>query len=80
MDHVKKFLAKLRPEMRDKVELVIRNIYMRNLALYHVKQLHDLKHTFRIRIGHCRIIFYMDRYEVHILDVRKRDDTTYNNL
>ena len=80
MDKITKALEKLERRERDKVELAIARILLRQLAEYDVKKVQGLKNLYRIRIGRHRIIFFMTKERVIVVDVTKRDENTYKNL
>lgn len=50
------------------------------IGAYSVQKIQGSRHLYRIRVGQFRIIFYMDRNDIEIVDVERRNEHTYKNL
>jgi len=80
MEKIKKFLLKLSPGERQKVEEILQHIAGGNLEQLNVKKLKGYKDVFRVRFGSIRIIFAIRSMKRKIIDVSRRNDSTYRDL
>lgn len=78
MHKIDKFLSKLDKYERSVLIPVITQIVGGTLEGLDVKKLKGVDNRYRVRIGKNRIIFEMKGKIAILLDVTKRDDTTYN--
>jgi mRNA-degrading endonuclease RelE of RelBE toxin-antitoxin system len=77
MTKLEKFLAKLIPKERAIVEHLLERIIKFDLQGLDVKKLKDMDGLYRVRKGDIRIKFYIVGKSVQILDIERRNDTTY---
>ena len=78
VDHIEKYLRKLRDKESIMCEKIILDIYADQIDPYDVKKLSGYKDLYRIRKGKIRIIFRKDnRFGNAILKVSDRNENTY---
>ena len=80
MQKIKKFLKKINPIDRSRVNGYIERIMTGDIAGMDIQRLTDVKDTFRVRVGRVRIIFERIEGKVEILEVGWRNDNTYQGL
>lgn len=80
MEKIKKFLLKLSPEERQRVEEILLHIVGGKVEHLNVKKLKGYKDVYRVRFGSIRIIFTKRDMNRKILDVSRRSDSTYRDL
>ena len=78
MDKISKFLKKLSKDSRCRLEQLISQILIGDLSGLDVKKLKGEINLFRVRKGDLRIIFLKTKDTVRIIDIDRRNDTTYN--
>ena len=78
MDKISKFLKKLPKDSRYLLEQLISQILIGDLSGLDVKKLKGEINLFRVRKGDLRIIFLKTKDTVRIIDIDRRNDTTYN--
>ena len=78
MDKISKFLKKLPKDSRYRLEQLISQILIGDLSGLDVKKLKGEINLFRVRKGDLRIIFLKTKDTVRIIDIDRRNDTTYN--
>ena len=78
MDKISKFLKKLPKDSRYRLEQLISQILGGDLSELDVKKLKGEVNLFRVRKGDLRIIFLKTKDTVRIIDIDRRNDTTYN--
>lgn len=79
MEKLKKFLSRLTPAEREKVEQIITAILSGRYQNLDLKKLKGHRDIFRVRVGSIRIIFTVSGTDIHLLEISRRDDTTYRN-
>jgi mRNA-degrading endonuclease RelE of RelBE toxin-antitoxin system len=79
-DKIKKFLARLSPQELNRVLAVMYDIENNDIDSLDIKPLKGQKHTYRVRKGRVRIIFYSKNEKVVIISVSNRDDQTYSGF
>jgi mRNA-degrading endonuclease RelE of RelBE toxin-antitoxin system len=77
MDKIKKYLSRLSPKDKVRIDEVVDKLRSRDTEDLQIKKLKGLKNKFRVRIGKNRIIFKGLGDELKILDIDKKDDNTY---
>lgn len=80
MDHIEKFLRKLRKKEYGAMLLIMMQLRNDFRKVPHVKALSGKKGWYRIRVGRYRIIFIVEEGKVEIRRITKRDDNTYRGL
>ena len=76
-DKIIKYLARLGETDRVKIRETIYRILNSDLVGIDIKKLQSSGNVYRARAGDHRIIFEKIGNESQIIDVKKRDDTTY---
>jgi len=79
MDKLVKFLRKLNSEELSLIEKVLVEIKRNNVAQYDVKKLTGHNDIYRLRIQRFRIIFKKDKDSIDILDIARRNESTYKD-
>lgn len=77
MNKIDKFLARIPHIDRQKIIMAIECIIEKNTKNLDIKKLKGISNRYRIRVGIYRIQFEMEEESIVIVDVSKRDDTTY---
>ena len=78
MHKLDKSLSKLSKSDRDKMLLVLVAIESRHFDGLDLKKLRGVSHRYRVRVGKMRVIFEMTDEYIHLVDITKRSDNTYN--
>ena len=78
MNRIQKFLSKLNKKERVVADELIACILSSELYDLNVKKLRGFSSLYRVRKGDLRIIFSQSDRGVNILDVSRRNDSTYN--
>jgi mRNA-degrading endonuclease RelE of RelBE toxin-antitoxin system len=78
MIKLEKFLSKLVPKERVVVQNLAERIIKLDLAGLDVKKLTDSDGIYRVRKGDIRIKFIIVGKSANILEIGRRNDTTYN--
>ena len=78
MNRIQKFLSKLNKKERVVADELIARILSSELYDLNVKKLRGFSSLYRVRKGDLRIIFSQSDRGVNILDVSRRNDSTYN--
>lgn len=81
MDKIEKALAKLSPQEREALRVVLMRILAGDLGGLDVKKLKGRDNVYRVRKGKMRVIF-LKRYDggISVLAVERRSDTTYSSF
>lgn len=79
-DPIVKAFQKLSPKQQIVFKRLFLDIKNRTIGSYDVKQLKGHKNIFRIRKGEYRVIFLMDKYNIDILALEKRNEKTYRDF
>lgn len=77
MNKIDKFLARIHQDDRQKIILAIESIIEGNSKNLDIKKLKGASSRYRVRVGKYRIQFETEGKSILIVDVSKRDDTTY---
>ena len=80
MEQVEKQLRKMPRKERDRVLGVMEKIIQRDFLGLDRKQLKGLKWIFRVRVGNFRIIYFDDGNEIQFESVRRKSESTYDDL
>lgn len=78
MDRLKKSLLKLSAKERKVAEVIITRIVARDIQGLNIKKLKGFDNVFRVRKGELRVIYVIESGVAIIIDVTRRNDTTYN--
>jgi len=77
---IDKVLAKLSEKERSLVREIIQKLLSGNTANLNIKKLRGSSDIFRIRKGHVRIMYRVDKTEtIFILAIERRKENTYKN-
>jgi mRNA interferase RelE/StbE len=79
MDKLEKLLKKLSAKERDHLEQVLALLLSGDTASLDIKKLKGVDDVYRVRVGTLRIIFQKQKKEIRILEVSRRDESTYNS-
>ncbi len=63
-----------------RVNAALLQLFARNFAALHRKQLRGYVNMFRIRVGNYRIIYRDDGNEITVISIPPKGDNTYNDL
>ena len=78
MDKLAKLLQTLTAKERDRLEHALTDLLSGKREGLDIKKLRGFDTVFRLRVGDLRIIFTKEADDVRILEVSRRDDTTYD--
>ena len=78
MHKIDKFLAKLDRKQRGRTLETLKKIYARDFAGLDIKKLQGGFGIYRVRSGPNRILFCINEDGIRLLDITRRDDTTYD--
>lgn len=79
MDKVTKLLKKLSAKERERLEEMLALLLSDNVSSLDIKKLKGVDDVYRVRTGDLRVIFQKQGKEVRILEVSRRDESTYKN-
>jgi len=77
MDKIKKYLSKLSPKDKVRIDEVVDKLRSGNIEDLNIKKLGGYRDKFRVRVGKNRIIFEGLGSKLRITDIGKKDDNTY---
>ncbi len=77
MDRIEKFLNKITLKEKVVIKETIILIFDGSFDSLDLKKITGLDGGYRVRKGKFRIIFWMNKGNIQILDVVQRDDNTY---
>lgn len=80
MDKIEKLLKKLLPKYRERLLKTILLIISGKTDFLDVKKISGRDNFYRVRCGLYRIIYQKNNAEHIIVDIRKRDDNTYDHV
>jgi len=78
MTKLEKFLSKLVPKERAIVQYLVERVARLDLTGLDVKKLTDMEGIYRVRKGDIRIKFCIVGKNANILEIGRRNDTTYS--
>ena len=78
MNRIQKFLSRLDPKERSIAEMLLSKLIAMEFDGLDIKKLKGQDTLFRVRKGDLRIIYSIHNNKVNILDIGRRNDTTYN--
>ena len=78
MDKISKSLSKLTPKERKQVKSILACLNRGNKTGLDIKKLKGREDIFRIRKGSVRIIYKIDKKNILVLVIERRNDTTYS--
>lgn len=79
-DKIKKLLAKLSPEEREIVKLLIMRVKLDDIEGLDIKQLKGHSDLFRVRKGQLRIVYRKTPSGFLIIRIDRRNEKTYKDL
>lgn len=79
MDRLSKLLKKLTPKERERLEHVLTLLISGDTSSLDIKKLKGVDDIYRARVGDLRVIFQKQGVELFILEVSRRDESTYKN-
>jgi mRNA interferase RelE/StbE len=79
MDKITKLLKRLSAKERERIEETLVLLLSGETSSLDVKKLKNVDDVYRVRIGDLRVIFQKQGKEVFILEVSRRDESTYKN-
>ncbi len=80
MDKLAKFFKKLDLKERGHLQKTLAALFAGNIDELDIKKLKGHDDIYRLRISSIRVIFHRKDEQIRILDVGRRDDTTYRNF
>lgn len=80
MDKISKLLKKLSSEERARLEEVLVLLISGDPSSLDIKKLRGTEDIYRARIGELRVIFQKQRKEILILEVSRRNESTYKDF
>lgn len=80
MNIIEKFLRKLRKKEQEAILLIMMQLKRDFRKVPNLKPLVGKKGWYRIRVGNYRLIFEVERGQVEIRRITKRDEQTYRDL
>lgn len=80
MDKLSKLLRKLTSKERTQLATALRALLSGETGSLDIKKLKSVENVYRVRVGDLRILFRKDRGDIRVLEVSRRDDTTYRTL
>ncbi len=78
MDRINKVIQKIPTKESDKIGEVIERLTKGDLNNLEIKKLRGHDSIYRVRVGKYRIIYKTGR-EIKLLEISKRNDSTYSN-
>ncbi|HEX2792778.1 MAG TPA: type II toxin-antitoxin system RelE/ParE family toxin [Candidatus Paceibacterota bacterium] len=79
MDRITKLLKKLTPKERERFEETLALLLSADASSLDIKKLKGVEDIYRVRVGNLRVIFQKQGKEILILEVSRRDESTYKN-
>lgn len=80
MDKLTKLLKKLSAKERERLEEVLALLISGETSSLDIKKLKGTDDVYRARIGNVRVIFQKQGAEILILEVSRRDESTYKDF
>jgi len=80
MDKIKKFLRRLSSAEQKIVQKLLAAVLANNTNGFDLKKLKGHKNIYRVRSGSIRIIFLQEPSGMRVLEISRRNDTTYNRF
>ena len=80
MDKITKFLLRLTPKERERVNEVMGDLVKGTLHAYERKKMKGYANLYRIRVGDIRIVYLEIAGERRILLIDRRNDNTYQDF
>ncbi len=79
MDKIAKLLKKLSQKERERLEEVLTLLLSKDTSSLDIKKLKGVEDIYRVRAGELRVIFQKQGKEIRILEISRRDESTYKN-
>jgi len=79
MDKLTKLLKKLSEKQREYLEEVLYALVSGKTSALDIKKLKGVEEVYRVRLGDIRIIFQKNGGDIRVLEISRRDDSTYRN-
>jgi mRNA-degrading endonuclease RelE of RelBE toxin-antitoxin system len=80
MNKLDKALSKIDKNYRIKILETLILIKNKNIKGLDIKKLKGLSSLYRVMVGEYRIQFKIEKEDIFILDISKRNDNTYKNI
>ena len=80
MDRIIKFLKRLDPKERTRVEETLKQIQAGDLQNLDVKKLKGRGGLFRVRLGSIRVVLAKEGGSIHVITIDRKGDDTYKKL
>ena len=80
MDKLAKLLKKLTSKESNQLAKTLRALLSGETDSLDIKKLKGVDNVYRVRVGNLRIIFRREKRDIRVLEVSRRDDTTYRAL
>ncbi len=80
VDRIDKALSRISGKELARILSILEGLKKGQVAALDLKKLKGFDHTYRVRKGRYRIIFFMKgKEDIRIIDLERRTDTTYKN-
>ncbi len=79
MDKITKLLRSLSSKERERLEEILKLLLSGDVSSLDIKKLKGVENVYRVRTGEFRMIFRKEGTEILILEVSRRDESTYKN-
>uniref|UniRef100_A0A7C4R858 Type II toxin-antitoxin system RelE/ParE family toxin n=1 Tax=candidate division CPR3 bacterium TaxID=2268181 RepID=A0A7C4R858_UNCC3 len=80
MNRIEKFLKKINLKEKIIIDSALDLIFARDFCDLNLKKLVDHENCYRVRKGKFRIVFTMEGENIKIIDIDKKNASTYKNL
>lgn len=80
MDKVSKLLKKLTKKERQHLQAALDKLLSGDTVSLDIKKLKGVENIYRVRIGNLRIIFRKESGDIRVLDIGRRDTSTYRDF
>ena len=80
MGNIEKQLRRILGRDRERIFAVIEKLMHRDFSALDRKKLKGYESIFRIRIGNYRILYYDDGENMLLKTIKRRNESTYNDL
>ncbi len=77
MDKISKLLKKLSAKEQERLEEILAVLMSEDSSSLDIKKLKGVDDVYRVRTGDLRVIFQKQGGEIRILEISRRDESTY---
>ncbi len=77
MDKISKLLKKLSAKEQERLEEILAVLMSEDTSSLDIKKLKGVDDVYRVRTGDLRVIFQKQGGEIRILEISRRDESTY---